>query len=110
MNDAIEVDGLVKTYNEGQRGVTPIKAVDGISFSVRRGETFGFLGPNGAGKTTTINILTTLIPPSGGVAPVMGHVVVADAYGVREEIGIVPEISKARKTSEPPLPECNPWR
>lgn len=93
MDVAIEVEGLSKTYNEGQRGVTPVKAVDGISFGVRRGETFGFLGPNGAGKTTTINILTTLLPPSGGIARVMGHDVVTDAYGVREEIGIVPEIS-----------------
>jgi ABC-2 type transport system ATP-binding protein len=70
VNDAIEVDGLVKTFNEGQRGMTPVKAVNQISFAVRRGETFGFLGPNGAGKTTTINILTTLIPPSGGAARV----------------------------------------
>jgi ABC-2 type transport system ATP-binding protein len=93
MSDAIEVEGLVKTYNEGQRGVTPVKAVDQISFTVHRGETFGFLGPNGAGKTTTINILTTLLPPSEGTACVMGHDVVTDAYGVREEIGIVPEIS-----------------
>lgn len=93
MEQAIEVEGLAKTYNEGQRGVPPVKAVDQISFTVRCGETFGFLGPNGAGKTTTINILTTLIPPSGGMARVMGHDVVTDAYGVREAIGIVPEIS-----------------
>jgi len=93
MSDAIEVEGLAKTYNEGRRGVAPVKAVDGVSFTVRCGETFGFLGPNGAGKTTTINILTTLLPPSGGTARVMGHDVVTDAYGVREEIGIVPEIS-----------------
>ncbi len=93
MDAAIEVEGLSKTYNEDQRGVTPVKAVDGISFTVHRGETFGFLGPNGAGKTTTINILTTLLPPSGGAARVMGRDVVTDAYGVREEIGIVPEIS-----------------
>jgi len=93
MDEAIAVVGLTKVYGEGQRGVTPVKAVDQISFTVRRGETFGFLGPNGAGKTTTINILTTLLPPTGGTARVMGHDVVADAYGVREEIGIVPEIS-----------------
>jgi len=93
MDEAIEVVGLIKIYGEGQRGMTPVKAVDHISFTVRRGETFGFLGPNGAGKTTTINILTTLLPPTGGTARVMGRDVVADAYGVREEIGIVPEIS-----------------
>ncbi len=93
MSAAIEVEALTKNYHASQHGVTPVKAVDQISFTVHRGETFGFLGLNGAGKTTTINILTTLIPPSEGVARVMGHDVVTDAYGVREEIGIVPEIS-----------------
>jgi ABC-2 type transport system ATP-binding protein len=93
MAHAIEVEGLTKIYGQGRRGVTPVLAVDHISFAVRQGETFGFLGPNGAGKTTTINILTTLLPPTEGAARVMGHDVVKHSYGVREEIGIVPEIS-----------------
>jgi len=93
MNNAIEVQHLTKIYGERQRGVTPVLAVDHISFCVRQGETFGFLGPNGAGKTTTINMLTTLIPPTDGSAKVMGRDIVRDAYGVREAIGIVPEIS-----------------
>lgn len=93
MSNAIEVQHLTKIYGQHQRGVTPVLAVDHISFCVRQGETFGFLGPNGAGKTTTINILTTLIPPTEGSAKVMGLDIVHEAYGVRESIGIVPEIS-----------------
>ncbi|NIN68073.1 MAG: ATP-binding cassette domain-containing protein, partial [Anaerolineae bacterium] len=49
----IEIDSLVKVYN-GRKGT---RALDGISFTVKRGDLFGFLGPNGAGKTTTIRIL-----------------------------------------------------
>lgn len=93
MTYAIEVEELTKIYGQGQRGAMPVLAVDQISFQVRQGETFGFLGPNGAGKTTTINILTTLLPPTAGAARVMGHDVVREAYQVREQIGIVPEIS-----------------
>lgn len=93
MNDAIKVAGLTKLYDQNRRGVTPVLAVDHVSFQVRQGEVFGFLGPNGAGKTTTINILTTLLPPTAGTARVLGHDAARDAYGVREEISIVPEIS-----------------
>jgi ABC-2 type transport system ATP-binding protein len=92
MTNVIEVTQLTKDYAIGKRAA-PLRAVDRIDFAVRKGEVFGFLGPNGAGKTTTINILTTLLPPSEGTARVMGHDVVKDAYGVREQIGIVPEIS-----------------
>ena len=60
---AIEVEHLVKRFAR-----SPRNAVDDVSFSVRRGETFGLLGPNGAGKTTTIGVLTTRVRPSGGVA------------------------------------------
>ena len=53
------------------------EAVQGISFTVRKGEIFGLLGPNGAGKTTTIRMLTGQIDPSGGKAQVAGCVTVA---------------------------------
>jgi ABC-2 type transport system ATP-binding protein len=92
-HDAIKVQGLTKVYNQGRRGTTPVVAVDHVDFEVHQGETFGFLGPNGAGKTTTINMLTTLLLPTEGTAWVMGHDVVRNAYGVREAIGVVPEIS-----------------
>src|SRR4030067_595360 len=60
MNAIVEVDGLRKVFEPD------IRAVDGISFRVDRGEGFGFLGPNGAGKSTTIKGLTTLHPPTCG--------------------------------------------
>ena len=59
---AIEVSNLQKSFGE-------IEAVRGVSFEVAAGEVFGFLGPNGAGKTTTINMLCTLVKPTGGRRP-----------------------------------------
>jgi ABC-2 type transport system ATP-binding protein len=79
---AISVRDLVKKFGD-------LRAVDGISFDVRKGEIFGFLGPNGAGKTTTINILVTLMRPTSGEAYVAGYNVVEEPVKVRERIGIV---------------------
>ncbi|HEY2536301.1 MAG TPA: ATP-binding cassette domain-containing protein [Solirubrobacteraceae bacterium] len=79
---AVSVEGLVKRYGE-------LEAVRGIDFAVAAGETFGFLGPNGAGKSTTINMLCTLVRPSGGVARVAGHDVVGERDEVRRNIGLV---------------------
>jgi ABC-2 type transport system ATP-binding protein len=79
---ATEVDDLTKTYGE-------IEAVRGISFSVARGEVFGFLGPNGAGKSTTINMLCTLARPTSGSARVSGFDVAAERDDVRRHIGLV---------------------
>ena len=76
---AVEVTHLVKRFPRGQRN-----AVDDISFSVRRGETFGLLGPNGAGKTTTIGVLTTLVEPTSGSATIAGVDVVADPIGAKQ--------------------------
>jgi ABC-2 type transport system ATP-binding protein len=76
------VDGLVKRFGD-------IEAVRGIDFDVPAGETFGFLGPNGAGKSTTINMLCTLVRPSGGSAMVAGHDVVSERDEVRRNIGLV---------------------
>ena len=79
---AINVEGLSKTY--GQK-----KAVDQVSFSVEKGEVFGFLGPNGAGKTTTIKMLTTLIPATSGRATILGYDLKTDGKKIREKIGVV---------------------
>jgi ABC-2 type transport system ATP-binding protein len=79
---AVSVEGLVKRYDE-------VEAVRGIEFEVKSGEIFGFLGPNGAGKSTTINMLCTLVRPSGGTAHVAGHDVVAERDAVRRNIGLV---------------------
>ncbi len=80
----IEVHDLVKKFGSN-------KAVDGLSFSVERGELFGLLGPNGAGKTTTISMLATLLPIDGGKASIGGHDVVDGSAAVRNLIGIVPQ-------------------
>ncbi len=93
MESAIEAKSLTKIYPSGRRGTDPAPSLDHVDFTVRQGEVFGYLGPNGAGKTTTVNILTTLMPPTSGEARVMGRDVLRNAYGVRELIGIVPEIS-----------------
>src|SRR5215471_14194129 len=65
------------------------EAVQGISFSVRKGEICGLLGPNGAGKTTTIRLLTGQIDPSGGSARVAGCDVVKERAKLKERIGVV---------------------
>lgn len=67
--DYIEVSNLVKTFKERKNIV---KAVDDISFSVKKGEIFGLLGPNGAGKSTTINILTGLLEKDLGTVKILG--------------------------------------
>jgi ABC-2 type transport system ATP-binding protein len=79
---AIEVDDLVKSYGE-------VDAVRGVSFTVPRGEVFGFLGPNGAGKSTTISMLCTLIKPTSGAARVSGFDIVTQRDAVRRHIGLV---------------------
>src|SRR5574341_551440 len=66
-----------------------LKAVDDITFSVNEGEVFGFLGPNGAGKTTTINILCTLLTPTGGTAEVAGYDSATHSDRVRAAIGLI---------------------
>jgi ABC-2 type transport system ATP-binding protein len=66
-------------------------AVDSLSFTVDEGEVFGLLGPNGAGKSTLIRILTTLLPPTSGIALVNGFDVVAAANKVRRTIGVIPQ-------------------
>ncbi|MGI5992576.1 MAG: ATP-binding cassette domain-containing protein [Methanosarcina sp.] len=66
-----------------------VKAVDNISFAVKKGEIFSFLGPNGAGKSTVINILTTLLPVQKGSVKIAGYDLEKEPEMVRESIGIV---------------------
>ncbi len=82
----IEVQNLAKDFG-------PIRAVDGVSFRVNRGDILGFLGPNGAGKSTTMKMLTGFLPPSGGTARVDGIDVRVDPVGVKRRIGYLPESS-----------------
>jgi len=78
---AIEAIGLSKSYGSN-------RAVDGIDLVVRRGEVYGLLGPNGAGKTTLVRLLSTLVPPDGGTARVLGHDLLREPGEVRRRIAI----------------------
>ena len=80
----IECEGLTHTF--GAR-----TALDGVTFTVPKGEVFGFIGPNGAGKTTTIRILATLLAPTAGTARVGGIDVREDPEGVRRIVGYMPD-------------------
>src|SRR5438270_5547480 len=84
----IKVHNLVKVFGTK-------RAVDGISFSVERGEVLGFLGPNGAGKSTTMRMLTGFIPPSEGTATVGGFDIVEHPIEARKLIGYLPENAPA---------------
>lgn len=81
MENIIEVNNLTKIYKRGN------KAVDGITFSVKKGEFFGLLGPNGAGKTTTINMLVNLVKKTAGSAKIDGFEVSDQSNKVYERIG-----------------------
>ncbi|MEM1538770.1 MAG: ATP-binding cassette domain-containing protein [Candidatus Nezhaarchaeales archaeon] len=83
--EVIRAENLTKVFNNS------LVAVDHVTFSVREGEIFGFLGPNGAGKTTTINMLITVLKPTGGRALILGYDVVKRASEVRKVIGVVPQ-------------------
>ncbi|HSU55109.1 MAG TPA: ABC transporter ATP-binding protein, partial [Candidatus Dormibacteraeota bacterium] len=71
------------------------RAVDGISFSVERGEVLGFLGPNGAGKSTTMRMITGFIPPTSGSATVGGFDIVEQSIQAKRLIGYLPENAPA---------------
>jgi ABC-2 type transport system ATP-binding protein len=76
----IQVRDLVRTFGS-------LTAVDGVSFTIERGEIFGLLGPNGSGKTTTIRMLCGLLAPTSGLAAVAGVDVVREPDRVKSRIG-----------------------
>jgi ABC-2 type transport system ATP-binding protein len=80
----LQVDGLVRHFAD-------VHAVNGVTFSVPRGQVLGFIGPNGAGKTTTMRILATLDVPQEGDARVAGYSVVEQPDMVRRVIGFMPD-------------------
>src|SRR6266702_6525622 len=71
------------------------RAVDGISFSVERGEVLGFLGPNGAGKSTSMRMITGFIPPTEGTVTVGGFNMVENPIPAKRLIGYLPENAPA---------------
>ncbi len=80
----IEISSLVKSFG-------PIRAVDGVSFSVAKGEVLGFLGPNGAGKSTTMKMAAGFLAADSGSARIAGFDVAADPLEVKKRIGYMPE-------------------
>lgn len=84
----VKVRGLHKHYG-------PIRAVDGISFEVRRGDILGFLGPNGAGKTTAMKLITGFLEPDSGSVEMAGHDVATHPLEIRRHIGYLPENAPA---------------
>ncbi len=81
---SIKVASLTKVYDTQ-------RAVDDISFDIKKGEIVGFLGPNGAGKSTTMKMITTYLPPTSGSAVVCGFDVLEQAMEVRRRVGYLPE-------------------
>lgn len=84
MDNILVVDGVTKEY-PGR------KAVDSLSFSVKRGSIHGFLGPNGAGKSTTMRMIAGLLPPTSGTITLFGEVVRAESKQLKNQIGLMPE-------------------
>jgi len=80
----LTAENLQKSFNE-------LKAVNGISFTIHKGEIFGLLGPNGAGKTTTIRILSTVLEPDRGDVTIGEHSIRHNADAVRRLIGVCPQ-------------------
>ncbi|WP_055435117.1 gliding motility-associated ABC transporter ATP-binding subunit GldA [Lacinutrix algicola] len=81
---SIKVENVTKIYGEQ-------KALNNVSFEIKKPEIVGFLGPNGAGKSTMMKILTTFISPTEGKATVNGHPILSEAKQVQQSVGYLPE-------------------
>ncbi|HET9579439.1 MAG TPA: ribosome-associated ATPase/putative transporter RbbA [Usitatibacter sp.] len=79
---AIDADGLTRRFGD-------FTAVEDVSFTIHRGEVFGFIGSNGCGKTTTMKMLAGLLPPTAGTAALFGHTVDARDVGTRRRVGFM---------------------
>src|SRR5512141_1122313 len=84
----IKVQNLAKVFGAK-------RAVDGVSFSVERGEVLGFLGPNGAGKSTTMRMITGFFPPSAGTVTVGGFDIIEHPIEARRLLGYLPDNAPA---------------
>ncbi len=80
----IEVNDISKSFGD-------VRAVDGVSFRVEKGEIYGFLGPNGAGKTTTISMISGLLEPDSGTISIGGEELTAKTTEVKRNLGVVPQ-------------------
>ena len=84
LEEYVSVKKLTKKYGD-------FVAVDNLSFSVNKGEIFGFLGPNGAGKTTTLNVISTLSSFDRGEVTIAGYNLVEDEFKIKGLLGVVPQ-------------------
>ncbi|NLG23146.1 MAG: ABC transporter ATP-binding protein [Actinomycetales bacterium] len=82
--NVLRVDGLVRRFGD-------LTAVDGVSFTIAQGETYGLLGPNGAGKTTTISMIAGLIAADEGTVSVVGEAMGPTKIGPKRHLGLVPQ-------------------
>ncbi len=82
--EIITARDLIKDYDE-------FRAVDRVSFTIVKGECFGFLGPNGAGKTTIMRIIHCFLPPTGGEVRVLGHDVTREPSLIKSRMGVMPQ-------------------
>src|SRR5204863_9207258 len=80
----LEIRNLVKRFG-------PLFAVDGVSFTVPRGEVLGFLGPNGAGKSTTMKMIAGFLTPTAGTAVVCGDDILDRPLAAKRHLGYLPE-------------------
>ena len=90
----IQTENLSKIF---QTAGGPVKAVDGVTLQVRRGETYGLIGPDGAGKTTTTRVILGLLRRTGGKSQILGYDSMRDTYAIRERVGYI-----AQQFSLPP--------
>lgn len=96
MTHVISVSHLSKHFGQ-------VRAVSNVSFSVKKGEIFGFLGPNGAGKTTTSRMLTGVFPPDSGEISIFGSDMIQTPLKAKQLFGVVPETSNA-------YPDLTAWQ
>jgi lipooligosaccharide transport system ATP-binding protein len=82
--DIVVADNLIKDYDG-------LRAVDGVSFAIRKGECFGFLGPNGAGKTTVMRVISCYLPPAAGIVTVFGMDVTKEPSTIKSRTGVMPQ-------------------
>ncbi len=80
----IEIQNLTKDFG-------PLRVVDSITFTVKKGEVLGFLGPNGAGKSTTMKMLTGFLTPTAGTARICGHDIEKEPMAAKRKLGYLPE-------------------
>jgi lipooligosaccharide transport system ATP-binding protein len=87
----VHAQDLVKRFPPKERGGVAFTAVDGITFDLHRGESFGILGPNGAGKSSTMRMIACVSPATSGTLSVLGLDPAKDGRRIRARIGVVPQ-------------------